>query len=355
MNRTPKSLLIVATATVFLAIAIPTLAQTQPATSPATHAATPPAGVDPATHAAHLKQAAAAPPAGTKTDAASDANSELVNQIAALRAEVAKLQAALTQGHTAPPPAGAGAGMTMGGKGKMQKPMGSGQMPPMQPMQPQAAPAAGGMAPMPAGQPASGGMGMMDMDDKMMGGMGGGGGMSGGAGGGGMGMDGMMKMMGMGSMPMGGAGSPAAMALPSALPGFPGASHIYHIGATGFFLDHPEHITLTLDQQTSLSQKKEQALLQQAQFQRRVEEAEQELWVLTAADQPDAAAIENKVQQIAKLQGEQRIAFIRAAGEAAKVLTDEQRKQLTGMLPPATTPMAPATPAMPAPAGMPDM
>jgi len=151
-------------------------------------------------------------------------------------------------------------------------------------------------------------------------------------------MDGMMKMMGMGDMPMGGAGSPAAMAMPSALPGFPGASHIYHIGATGFFLDHPEHITLTLEQQTVLSQKKEQALLQQAQFKRRVEEAEQELWVLTAADQPDAAAIDTKVQQIAKLQGDQRIAFIRACGEAATVLTDEQRKQLTGMLPPASTP-----------------
>jgi Spy/CpxP family protein refolding chaperone len=196
-------------------------------------------------------------------------------------------------------------------------------------------------------------MGMMDMDGKMdmmmMGGM------SGGAAGGGMGMDGMMKMMGMGSMPMGGAGSPAAMAMPSALPGFPGASHIYHIGATGFFLDHPEHITLTLEQQTALSQKKEQALLQQAQFQRRVEEAEQELWVLTAADQPDAAAIDTKVQQIAKLQGDQRIAFIRACGEAAKVLTDEQRKQLTGMLPPVPTPMAPAAPAMPAGGGMSDM
>lgn len=336
MNRTLRTLLLVGTATPFLAFAIPSHAQTQPATPPATHPATSPAGVDPATHAAHLNQAGAAPTAGTQPGAASDANSELVNQIAVLRAEVAKLQAALTQGHAAQPPAGAG--MAMGGKGKMQKPMGSGQMKPMQPMQPQAAPAAGGMAPMPA----SGGMGMMDDDMMEMGGMGGG------AAGGGMSMDGMMKMMGMGDMPMGGAGSPAAMAMPSALPGFPGASHIYHIGATGFFLDHPEHITLTLEQQSALSQKKEQALLQQAQFQRRVEEAEQELWVLTAADQPDAAAIDKKVQEITKLQGEQRIAFIRAAGEAAKVLTDEQRKQLTGMLPPVPTPMAPAAPGMPA-------
>ena len=291
---------------------------------------------------------------------AGDANADLVNQIAALRAEVAKLQAALMQGHAAPVPASAGGGMGMGGKGKMQGPMGSGQMQPMQPMQPMQtppAPGAGGMPGMSGGSPGGGGgMGMMDMDKMMagMGGMGGGasgGGMGGmpGGGGGGMGMDGMMKMMGMGSMPMGGAGSPVAMAMPSALPGFPGASHIYHIGATGFFLDHAEHITLTLEQQTALSQKKEQALLQQAELQRKIAQAEQELWVLTAADQPDAVTIEQKVQEVARKQGEQRLAFIRAVGEAAKVLTDDQRKQLTGMLPAAPTP-APQ-PAMPQQSG----
>lgn len=233
----------------------------------------------------------------------------------------------------------------------------------MQPMQQQPMPGmggmpgmsggqAGGMPGMPGGAGGAGGAGGsgMGMDQMMMGGMGGG---AGGGGMSGMGMDGMMKMMGMGNMggmPMGGAGSPAAMAMPSALPGFPGASHIYHVGATGFFLDHPEHITLTLEQQTALSQKKEQALLQQAEFQRKTEQAEQELWVLTAADQPDAAAIDKKVQEIARLQGDQRVAFIRAVGEAAKVLTDEQRKQLTGMLPAAPTPMAPA-----AAPGMPNM
>ena len=170
-----------------------------------------------------------------------------------------------------------------------------------------------------APQPAGGGMGMMDVDATMMGGMSGAqpagmGGMPGGASGGGMGMDGMMQMMGMGSMPMGGAGSPAAMNMPSALPGFPGASHIYHVGSTGFFLDHREHITLTLEQQTALNQKKELTLLQQSEFQRKVEQAEQELWVLTAADQPDATMIGKKVQEVALLQADQRVAVIRAGG-----------------------------------------
>ncbi len=353
MKRTSNTVLSTAATMAVLAFAGLSLAQPQPATPPAAHPATPPAGVDPATHAAHLKQAADAQPG-----AAGDANADLVNQVAALRAEVAKLQAALMQGHAAQPSTNTGGGRGMGGRGRMQGPMGSGQMQPMPSMPPQPMPGAGGMAGMSGGGAQPGGAGM-GMDQMMMGGMGGGasgggmGGMSGG--GGGMGMDGMMKMMGMGNMPMGGAGSPAAMAMPSALPGFPGASHIYHVGATGFFLDHPEHITLTVEQQTALSQKKEQALLQQAEFQRKAAQAEQELWVLTAADQPDAMAIDKKVQEIAKLQGDQRVAFIRAVGEAAKVLTDDQRKELTGMLPPAPTPMAPAAPAMPAGGGMSDM
>ncbi len=346
MKRTSNTILAAAATMAVLAFAGLSFAQPQPAP---THPATPPAGVDPATHAAHLKQAADAQPGAT-----GDANADLVNQVAALRAEVAKLQAALMQGHSAQPPINStGGGMGMGGRGRMQGPMGGGRMQPMPSMPAQPMPGAGGMAGMPGGgaQAGGAGMGMMGMD-QMMGGMGGG---ASGGGMGGMGMDGMMKMMGMGNMPMGGAGSPAAMSMPSALPGFPGASHIYHIGATGFFLDHPEHITLTLEQQTALSQKKEQALLQQAEFQRKIEQAEQELWVLTAADQPDAMAIDKKVQEIAKLQGDQRVAFIRACGEAAKVLTDEQRRQLTGMLPPAPTPMAPAAPAMPAGGGMSDM
>ena len=339
MNRKTNSFLTTAAAMTLLAFAGSSLAQPQPAAPPATHPANAPAGVDPATHAAHVKQAADAQPG-----AAGDANADLVNQVAALRAEVAKLQAALMQGHSAQPSTNMGGGVRMGGRGRMQGPLGSGQMQPMPQMPAQPMPRAGGMAGMSGGgaQPGGSGMAMMDMD-QMMGGVGGGasgGGMGGMSGGGGMGMDGMMKMMGMGNMPMGGAGSPAAMAMPSALPGFPGASHIYHIGATGFFLDHPEHITLTLEQQTALSQKKEQALLQQAEFQRRIEQAEQELWVLTAADQPDVMAIDKKVQEIAKLQGDQRMAFVRACGDAAKVLTDEQRRQLTGMLPPAPTPAA---------------
>jgi len=147
--------------------------------------------------------------------------------------------------------------------------------------------------------------------------------------------DGMGKMDKMGGMEMMGMRDmrgPAAMQ--STLPGFPGQSRLYHIGATGFFLDHPEHVALTPEQQQALMQRKDQAMAQQSALTRRIEQAEQELWDLTASDQPQAGAIDKKARSIEKLRADQRIAFIRAVGDAAKVLTDHQRHQLTGLLPP---------------------
>lgn len=214
---------------------------------------------------------------------------------------------------------------TMGGMGDKQK-MGMGKMKGMRGM--------GMMSGMGGGMGGMTGMGSGGTMGQAAGGMPGGMGM--GMMGGEMGM--MKGMMGMGPM------LPATGQM-SALPGFPGASHIYHIGATGFFLDHPGHITLTPEQQMRLNQIRESALLEQATLQRQIDEAEQELWQLTASDTPDAAKIETKTREIAKLQADQRIAFIQAVGEAAGVLTEDQRKQLTGMLPPARGPAAqPAQP-----------
>jgi Spy/CpxP family protein refolding chaperone len=138
-------------------------------------------------------------------------------------------------------------------------------------------------------------------------------------------------MMGMGAM--GGTNSPAAMAMPSALPGFPGQSHLYHIGSTGFFLDHPQHIALSTQQQQLLARYKQQSLLRQGELQRQIDAEEEKLWQLTGADEPNIGAIDKQVREIERLRAEKRIAFIRAVGEAARVLTDEQRTQLTGMAP----------------------
>lgn len=145
-------------------------------------------------------------------------------------------------------------------------------------------------------------------------------------------MDSAEMSMEMGMGPMGQQGGVNAGGLQaSSLPGFPGASHIYHIGATGFFLDHPEHILLETAQQQELNRLKQSALLAKASTQRKVNEAEQQLWELTGADQPDADQIQAKVDEIAKLRGQQRLDFIRAVGESAKILTDEQRQILLGL------------------------
>ena len=286
----------------------------------------------------------------------------VADQMAELRAKMQRLETTLQQQSGAAP-------------GTHGSGVGAGTIPPAGPMAGMVSP---GMAAMPGmttgAKPMQGGMGggaspsgkemgMMSMRDKMMEKMmskGGGdkmgmdkmemAGMGGGSPGGGMGMMDMdkmemAKMMGM----MGGKGG-STMAMPSALPGFPGASHLYHLGATGFFLDHPQHIALSTEQQMRLNQIKEQAALDKASASRREEEAEQDLWTLTAADQPDNAQIEAKVAEIEKIKGDARLRFISAIGGAAKILTDDQRQSLTGFAPPASA--APATAPM---AGMKDM
>lgn len=300
-----------------------------------TFAADPP--IDPA-HAAHVA-AGAMPPDATKGDPA------LSQQVSQLRAKVAQLEAALTR--IAPQMATAPAGAAMPGMPAATAPspamsMGMAKM------------KSDGMAGMRTGAaPASGSMNMMGMMDKMVGMMDKMMSMEGE-----MGMDmmkmdamrsdaamaktpaagmanmsgggGMISMMGM--MDMGGGSSIPAMPQ-STLPGFPGASHLYHIGATGFFLDHPEHITLTTEQQISLNKMKEQALLRKNSSDREIADSEQELWQLTGSDQPDAAKIEGKVRDIERKRADARLAFIRSVGDAANVLTDEHRKILVGQTP----------------------
>ncbi len=148
---------------------------------------------------------------------------------------------------------------------------------------------------------------------------------------------GMCCMGEMGMPPAGSAGmgakAPSAgmagMSGPSsAMPGQPGASHLLHVGSTGFFLNHPQHITLTSDQRSKLNRMKEKAMLDQASEQRRIDQGEQELYILTGADQPDNAQIQAKLGEIEKLRAEQRMNFIQAVGEASKVLTPDQHMAL---------------------------
>lgn len=144
-------------------------------------------------------------------------------------------------------------------------------------------------------------------------------------------------MMGMDDKEMGSMGmAPGAgtrMAMPSALPGFPGASHLYHVGSTGFFLDYADKLGLSVEQKSALNAIKQRTLSAQSATQRKVAEAEEALWTLTAAEQPDAAAIESKVREIEKLKSDQRLTFIRAVGDAGKLLTPEQQRMVHGLMP----------------------
>ena len=103
--------------------------------------------------------------------------------------------------------------------------------------------------------------------------------------------------------------------------------------ASGFFVDYAVKIGLTVEQSTLLNGIKQRSLIDQSAAKRKAEEAEQALWMLTAADQPDTAAIEAKVREIEKIKSDARLVFIRAVGEAANVLTAEQRKMVLGMMP----------------------
>ena len=276
----------------------------------------------------HAHPTAAAPASAT---AAQD--QELQKQIAELRAQVARLQAALEQQKQSPQTPTAPAPMNpaqppgrrmMGEMGGMSGGMQMGEMGGMKP---------GGMGAAQPGAMSGGGMSMMDMDMHK----------------GEMGMppdgmkmpDNVMSEMGVGSMSGGsGAAAPAGSAMGgmskprsmSSLPGVPGASHVYHVGSTGFFLDQPQ-LQLTTQQQGALNRIKERALLERANAERRIEQAEQELWTLTGADQPDAAKVQAKLQEIEQLRTNQRIGFIRAVGEATKQLTPEQQNVLLGTAP----------------------
>ena len=254
-------------------------------------------------------------PMGQPANAGSQ-NKQLTDQIAELRAQIAKLQAAVQQtgpGKTSSAnsgmPMGAGKGMgmmgdrgEMGGMGMMDD---KGEMGGM---------STGGMSNMPPAPAAA--MGMCCMGEM--------GGMSGGASGG-------MSGMGGGATPRG--GGMAAMSSPSsAMPGQSGASHLYHVGSTGFFLNHSQHITLTADQKYTLNRLKERAMLDRASGQRKIDQSEQELYTLTGADQLDNSKVQGKIGEIEKLRAEQRMNFIRAVGEASNVLTHDQHQALMGTM-----------------------
>ena len=221
-------------------------------------------------------------------------NRQLRDQIVELRAQVARLQAAVEQ-------TGAGNGLmaTPGMPAGVKKMGMMGEMGGMAP------PANSAMAvPTPA-------MGMCCMGEMGM------------PPGGNAGMSGANPRPGMAGM-----NNPS-----SAMPGQPGGSHLLHIGSTGFYLNHSEHITLTPDQRARLNRLKEKAMLEQASAQRGIDQGEQELYTLTGTDQPDNARIAAKIADIEKMRAAQRMNFIQLVTDASNILTHEQHQALLGTMP----------------------
>lgn len=154
----------------------------------------------------------------------------------------------------------------------------------------------------------------------------------------------MSRMLGQGPMP---SDPTRAGALPAAI----GAPHIYHVGAETFFLSQAAPLALTPEQQQKLTSLRETAAVAFRTGQRKIDQSEQDLWVLTASEAPDISKIQAKAADIASLSAQQRVAFIRTVGEAVGVLSDAQRKAVTSMnVGPANPPSAPA--ATPSTTGM---
>ncbi len=137
---------------------------------------------------------------------------------------------------------------------------------------------------------------------------------------------GMARMLGQPPMA---SGSGASAGLPSAT----GAPHIYHLGADTFFLDQAAAVGLTEAQQKRLTALKEKSAVSYATAQRKIDQGEQDLWVLSSSEAPDIAKIETKIGETVRLTGQQRMTFIRTVGEAVGVLSDAQRKAIASMQP----------------------
>jgi Spy/CpxP family protein refolding chaperone len=252
-------------------------------------------------------------PAGQSASTSSaEQDKQLADQVTELRAQVARLQAAVQNGSGSKSSAKSG----MNANAAPAKGMAGGEMGAMP---------AGGNSPMAMGDN-KGEMGGMPMDGM---------GKAPAAPAAAMGMCCMGEMGSGGSAMPAGAGPMAGMSgTSSAMPGQAGASHLYHIGSTGFFLNHSQHITLTADQKLTLNHLKEKAMLDRASEQRRIDQGEQELYSLTGVDQLDNSRVQAKIGEIEKLRGEQRMNFVRSVEEASKILSPDQRSALLGTMAP---------------------
>ncbi len=268
-----------------------------------------------------IAQMPMAPPSRTQAQPGAAQTQDTQAQITQLQQQVVQLQAALKQSKAtknatqSAPMGGAKPAMGMGDDGGEMGGMAPGAAkPPMAPMKDEMG-GMGGMDKMtpPAGRMKGGSAAPMPPPGCC--------GMS-------MGMPmakGGMADDKMGNMPSG-AATPMK-AKPMAAPKMTEAPHLLHIGAKDFFLDHQQHLGITPDQKAQLESIKSDSANQKSTSQGQIDRAQQQLWQLTSADQPNNADIDSKVQEVAQLRGAEQVAFIHSVSAASNVLTPEQRME----------------------------
>jgi Spy/CpxP family protein refolding chaperone len=140
-------------------------------------------------------------------------------------------------------------------------------------------------------------------------------------------MMGMMKhqMMGSGGMKR---GQMATVLAHAAVPGIPGASHLFHIGARGFFLNHAEHLDLSDEQKQQLNRIRERAVLERARHRAEIRSMELDVWQVTGLDKPNMSDIEAKIRSVEKARSDTRLNYLREIERAVNVLTEQQRTLL---------------------------
>jgi Spy/CpxP family protein refolding chaperone len=140
-------------------------------------------------------------------------------------------------------------------------------------------------------------------------------------------MQGMMKHSGMSAGRMR-RGQMAVVIAHAAVPGIPGASHLYHIGAKGFFLNHAERLDLSDEQKQELNKIRERAVLDRAKRRAEIKSMELDVWQLTGLDKPNMSDIEAKIRSLEKARSDTRLNYLREVERAVNVLTEQQRRLL---------------------------
>lgn len=110
----------------------------------------------------------------------------------------------------------------------------------------------------------------------------------------------------------------------------PEASHLLHLGVPRFFTDYRRRLGLSDEQLETLRQSQRTALAKWTEHQSAIDAFEVRVWVLTGDPDYEERELEKVLASMTETRGAQRMAYIRAVRDAARVLTPEQRLLLTG-------------------------